>query len=216
MRFDQRIRRARGIGWLMGVDEAGRGSLAGPVLVAAAVVPDGVRISGIRDSKLLSRAARESAFRRIREGGVHWSALAVAAADVDRRNVLAASLWGMERVSHRLACRLGSPPLVLIDGNRVPEDLPGPGQALVGGDDRSLAIAVASVIAKVLRDRVMAKWDRHFPGYGFARHVGYPTPEHLRALRRLGPCALHRRSFAPVAATRTQLPLLADPQHDGS
>jgi ribonuclease HII len=194
-RFDRRLARTHGVGCLAGVDEVGRGCLAGPVVVAAVVLRAGTSIPGVDDSKRMSAAARERAYLRIREAAVEWTAICVSATEVDRRNVLAASLWGMQRAVDRLS---RPPELVLVDGNRLPPDLAPPALALIGGDGRSLCIGAASVVAKVLRDRLMHTWERHYPGYGFERNVGYPTPEHREALRRLGPCALHRRSFAPV------------------
>lgn len=205
-RLDRRLARLHGVATLAGVDEVGRGCLAGPVVVAAVVLPLGVELPGVTDSKRMSAAARERAHRRILETAVDWTAVCVSPDEVDRLNVLAASLWGMERAVARLRVR---PELVLVDGNRLPEGIDEPARALVRGDGRSLCIAAASVVAKVLRDRVMHRWERHHPGYGFTRHVGYPTPEHRAALERLGPCALHRRSFAPVRAASEQrrLPL---------
>lgn len=205
-RFDRRLARIHGVQHLVGVDEVGRGCLAGPVVVAAVALIPGRELPGVQDSKRMSPAARERAYDRIREAAVDWAAVCVSQEEVDRRNVLAASLWGMRRAVERLSSR---PELVLVDGNRLPEDIQEPALALIKGDGRSLSIAAASVVAKVLRDRVMRRWERHHPGYGFARHVGYPTPEHREALERLGPCVLHRRSFAPVraAAARTRLEL---------
>lgn len=194
-RFDRRLARSHGVQGLVGVDEVGRGCLAGPVVVAAVALVPGTEIPGVDDSKRMSAAARERAYPRILEAAVEWTAVCVSQAEVDRRNVLAASLWGMQRAVHRLSL---SPELVLVDGNRLPEGLEHPALAVVGGDGRSLCIGAASVVAKVLRDRLMRSWHRHYPGYSFDRNVGYPTPEHRAALQRLGPCALHRRSFAPV------------------
>ena len=200
-RFDRRLADARGLVRLAGVDEVGRGCLAGPVVVAAVVFPHGADLDGVADSKQLSRKARERIFPRILEAVADWAAICVSAGEVDTRNVLAASLWGMERAVSRLHWPVD---LVLVDGNRVPQGLEGRSLALIKGDGRSLSIAAASIVAKVLRDDIMRRWDRHYPGYGFARHVGYPTREHQEALRRLGPCPLHRRSFAPVAAVLSQ------------
>ena len=183
---------------LAGVDEVGRGCLAGPVVVAAVVLPFGVEIEGVDDSKRLSALARERAFARIVQGCLQWSAVTVSAAEVDEHNVLVASLLGMERAIRRLD---PPPELVLIDGNRLPPNAPDAAIALVKGDGRSLCIAAASIVAKVLRDRIMHSWHRRYPAYGFDRHVGYPTAQHRQALLSVGPCPLHRRSFAPVRAT---------------
>ena len=200
-RLDRRLRRRVPGAVVAGVDEAGRGCLAGPVVVAAVVLTDDVELPGVRDSKLMTLAAREEAYARIRASCVAFDVLAVSQREVDRRNVLHASEWGMTRALERLELRRGlRVGAVLVDGHRIPPGLGDRGIALVKGDDRSLSIAAASVLAKVVRDRLMRSWARHHPEYGFDRHVGYPTPLHLEALRRHGPCPLHRLSFAPVAA----------------
>lgn len=200
-RLDRRLRRHLAGAPLAGVDEVGRGCLAGPVVVAAVVLDDSCDLPEVRDSKLMTAAARERAYLRIRSACIAFDALAVSPREVDRRNVLHASEWGMERVVERIErrrrLRIGA---VLVDGHRVPPGLTDRGIALVKGDDRSVSIAAASVVAKVLRDRLMRSWSRHHPEYGFDRHVGYPTPAHLAALKQYGPCRLHRLSFAPVAA----------------
>lgn len=208
-RFDDRFARGRAVARLAGVDEVGRGCLAGPVVVAAVILPRDLPLSGVRDSKQLSAKAREAAFELVRESAIAWSAWAVSPAEIDRRNVLAASLWGMERVVRRLR---PAPDFVLVDGNELPWELRGRARAVVKGDSRSQCIAAASIVAKVLRDRVMRVWDRHYPGYGFSEHVGYPTSQHVEALRKLGACPIHRRSFRPVAVaeTQTELPFLAE------
>lgn len=177
-----------------GVDEAGRGPLAGPV-VAAAVILDPSRIpAGIGDSKTLSETAREAACAAILGSAIVATGVAEVSR-IDRDNILAATLWAMgEAVS---ALRF-SPCLVLVDGNRAPT-LTVPVRTVVGGDALSLSIAAASIVAKVTRDRIMRDLDRDFPGYGFARHKGYGTAAHLRALAQLGPSPQHRMSFAPVS-----------------
>ncbi len=184
---------ASGARFVAGVDEAGRGPLAGPV-VAAAVILDHERVpDGIADSKVLSAGRREALYEAI----MATSRVGVAMAGVgriDRDNILNATLWAMAEAVARLA----EPPcLCLIDGNRAPA-LEVPTRTVVGGDASSMSIAAASIIAKVTRDRLMCRLDTEFPGYGFARHKGYGTREHLEALRRLGPCRHHRASFAPV------------------
>lgn len=200
-RLDRRLRRRLGGATIAGVDEVGRGCLAGPVVVAAVVLDDGADLPGVRDSKAMSAAAREKAYQRIRSQCIAVAALAVSPREVDARNVLHASEWGMTRVVERLEVRRGlRVDGVLVDGHRIPPGLEERALALVKGDDRSLSIAAASVVAKVVRDRLMRAWSRHHPAYGFDRHVGYPTREHLDALRLHGPCPLHRLSFAPVAA----------------
>jgi ribonuclease HII len=199
-RFDDRCRWLSQSHWLAGVDEVGRGCLAGPVVVAAVVLPPGRELPGVRDSKRLSLAARERAYKLIRAEALAVSALAVHQDEVDRLNILHASLAGMHRVVERLERRCGrTVDHVLVDGHQLPVGMGERALAVVKGDDRSQTIAAASIVAKVLRDRVMKSWARHYPQYGFERHVGYPTPEHREALMSHGPCPLHRHSFAPVA-----------------
>ncbi len=184
---------ALGRGPIAGVDEAGRGPWAGPV-VAAAVILDPSRIPpGLADSKTLDEAARELAFAAI----AATAQIAVGIGDVDRidrDNILNATLWAMAEAVNGLGERPG---LVLVDGNKVPR-LPMAARALVKGDARCLSIAAASIVAKVTRDRMMAALGRDLPGYGFERHKGYGTPEHKVALTRLGATEHHRRSFRPV------------------
>lgn len=205
-RFDARIRALARSRHLVGLDEVGRGALAGPVVVAGVVLPPGVELD-VRDSKQMTEAAREAAFVRIRETALAWAALAVSVPEVDRRNVLGASLWGMEQVLARL--RL-APDFALVDGHMLPAALGVPARCVVKGDDRSQSIAAASVMAKVARDRLMRAWHRRHPEYGFDHNVGYPTPDHLRALRRHGVTTLHRHSFAPVAQAAYQGRLFED------
>lgn len=177
-----------------GVDEAGRGPLAGPV-VAAAVILDPDRIpEGIDDSKALDEDMREILYQRIVSSARAW---AVAEADVgriDSINILNATMWAMTRAVRGLG---RAPCVVLVDGNRLPT-LPCRGRAIIGGDARSLSIAAASIVAKVTRDRRMIALAQEHPGYGFERHKGYSTPEHLAAIERLGVTAHHRRSFRPI------------------
>lgn len=183
--------------WIAGVDEAGRGPLAGPVAVAAVVLDLLRPINGLNDSKKLSRRRREALYPQIIESALAWHIVMVAAAEIDRVNILNATLDGMR------AALLGLhhlPTIALIDGNRLPPALPCPARAIVGGDGIEPAISAASILAKVARDRHMDGLDAHYPGYGFCQHHGYPTAQHLDALRRLGPCPEHRRSFAPVRA----------------
>jgi ribonuclease HII len=182
-------------GRIAGVDEAGRGPLAGPVLVAAVILDPQRRIEGLDDSKVLPAAQRERLAEVIRANALAWAVCAVEAAEIDRLNILAATLAGMSRA---LASLSVAPSLALIDGNRLPRDLPCPGRAIVRGDASEPAISAASILAKVERDRLMIELGDRYPGYGFARHKGYPTLGHVEALKRLGPCPEHRRSFAPV------------------
>jgi ribonuclease HII len=182
---------------LAGVDEAGRGPLAGPVAVAAVILDPARRIDGLGDSKALSEAAREALFPRIQSAALASCIVLVHADEIDRLNILRATLEGMRRAVAGLAI---APTRVLVDGNRVPPGLALPAEAIVKGDATVAAISAASILAKVTRDRWMLALDAARPGYGFAAHKGYPTPEHLEALQRLGPCPEHRRSFAPVRA----------------
>ncbi|MCB1431424.1 MAG: ribonuclease HII [Alphaproteobacteria bacterium] len=176
-----------------GIDEAGRGPWAGPV-VAAAVVLDPRRIPpGLNDSKKLTEARREAVYPVIME----YARVGIGIADqdhIDRDNILAATLWAMGEA----LAQLGGTGLALIDGNRAPK-LPCAVRTIIGGDGKSLSIAAASIIAKVTRDRMMTAFHHDYPQYGFARHKGYGTAEHQAALTLHGPCPLHRRSFAPIA-----------------
>lgn len=178
-----------------GVDEAGRGPLAGPVCAAAVVLDPRRPIAGLRDSKRLSAAARERLHDAIVAQSLCWAVAWAGVDEIDRLNILQATLLAMRRAV--LGLRL-PPTLVLVDGRQVPA-LPVPARALVGGDDLEPAISAASILAKVRRDRVCAGLHARHPGYGFDIHKGYPTAAHLEALRRLGPCAEHRHSYAPVA-----------------
>jgi ribonuclease HII len=198
-RHEKRARKA-GARLVCGVDEAGRGPLAGPV-VAAAVVFAGRAPKGLDDSKRLDRASREALYERILAAG-DVSVVVASRARVDRMNILRASLWAMSRAVAGLALR---PDHVLVDGNMLPPGLPCPAEAIVGGDGLSVSIAAASIVAKVTRDRLMAAVGRSFPDYGFERHMGYATPEHVSALERHGPCPHHRQSFAPVREQQLKL-----------
>lgn len=181
---------------LAGVDEVGRGPLAGDV-VAAAVILDPCRpIPGLRDSKKLSSTRREALAAQIREHALAWAVARASVAEIDALNILQASLLAMHRAVQALDPQ---PDCVLVDGNRLPRwDYRS--EPVVGGDDRVPAIAAASILAKVQRDRELVALDALYPGYGFAAHKGYPTAAHLQALRRLGVTPVHRRSFAPVKA----------------
>lgn len=182
---------------LAGVDEAGRGPLAGPLVVAAVILDPRRPIRGLGDSKQLTQARRERLYSRIIERAQAWHIQFIACAQIDRLNIYQATLKGMRDA----LCALDPAPAhALIDGNRLPDTLPCPAQAVVGGDALEPCISAASILAKVARDRHMHALDARYPGYGFARHKGYGVPAHLQALRRLGPCPEHRRSFAPVRA----------------
>ncbi len=208
-RFDQALRRERGRPTLIGVDEAGRGPLAGPVVAAAVVLPSGGsrELAGVRDSKTLSAAQRERLFSAIRRNALQVAVGWALSEEIDRINILQASLLAMRRALARLRFQEPSPAsaLLIVDGNRRIPEVPLAQEAIIGGDRDSLSIASAGIVAKVVRDRWMNRLDGLFPGYGFARHKGYGTPEHLGALRRLGPSRIHRRSFAPVLAAPRQL-----------
>jgi ribonuclease HII len=177
-----------------GVDEAGRGPLAGPV-VAAAVILDDVRpIKGLADSKALTARRRERLFDEVRARALCICIAEASVEEIDRLNILQATLLAMQRAVAGL--RL-TPHRVVVDGNRLPA-LPMPAAALVKGDDKVAAVSAASILAKVHRDRLCAALHERWPAYGFDGHKGYPTPEHLDALRRHGACPAHRRSYAPV------------------
>ncbi len=180
---------------IAGVDEAGRGPLAGPVAVAAVILDPSRPIAGLNDSKQLSEAKREALYPLILERALAWRIELVEAAEIDALNILQATLTGMRRALRALS---PAAEFARIDGNRLPRDLPCPAEALVGGDAIEPAIMAASILAKVARDRLMVALHQEFPVYGFALHKGYPTPAHLAALASHGPCAHHRRSFAPV------------------
>jgi ribonuclease HII len=180
---------------IAGVDEAGRGPLAGPVVVAAVVLDPARPIAGLNDSKQLSEARRHALDAEIRARALAFCVIEVGTEAIDRHNILQATLIGMRDALLGLA---PAPDEALIDGNKLPKDLPCPAQAIVDGDALVAEISAASILAKVHRDRLLVALDVVHPGYGFAAHKGYPTPEHLAALERLGPCAAHRRSFAPV------------------
>ena len=180
-----------------GVDEAGRGPLAGPVAVAAVILHPARPIDGLDDSKVLTEARREALAPLIRERALAWRVELIDVADIDRLNIYHATMLGMTRAVCGLAPVAER---VLVDGNRLPPGLPCRARAIVGGDAIEPAIMAASILAKTARDAVMRALEDVHPGYGFALHKGYSTPEHFAALRRLGPCAQHRRSFAPVRA----------------
>lgn len=180
---------------IAGVDEAGRGPLAGPVAVAAVILDPAHPIDGLDDSKKLSASRREALYPLIIERALAWRVELVEPADIDALNILQATLSGMRRVLHALA---PAPGFARIDGNRLPSDLPCPAETVIGGDGIDPAIMAASILAKVSRDRVMLDLHLRYPEYGFDRHKGYPSPLHLAALREHGPCPAHRRSFAPV------------------
>jgi ribonuclease HII len=180
-----------------GVDEAGRGPLAGPVVVAAVILDPARPIVGLADSKVICENERERLAAIVRERALAFAVVAVDVDEIDRFNIFRATMLGMQRA---LAALTLAPVYALVDGNQLPKPMPCAARAVVDGDAREPAISAASIIAKTVRDRMMHELDAVHPGYGFARHKGYSTPEHFEALNRLGPCPIHRRSFAPVQA----------------
>ncbi|TAE78389.1 MAG: ribonuclease HII [Verrucomicrobia bacterium] len=192
----ERALRARGMKSIAGIDEAGRGPLAGPVVAAAVVLPKAWRCDGLDDSKKLGAARRERLYERITaDTRVRWAFAVVDADEIDRVNILRATHMAMARAVEALSVRVDH---CLIDGLPV-RGFGWEHDGVVKGDGKSLSIAAASIIAKVTRDRLMLEFAREFPQYGFERHMGYGTKLHLEALRVHGPCRLHRRSFQPVA-----------------
>ena len=180
---------------LCGTDEVGRGPLAGPVVAAAVVLAIEDPIPGLADSKKLTPRQRERLAEQIRARTYAWALGRAEVEEIDRLNILQASLLAMRRAVLALASAPGE---VLVDGRHVPRGLPCPARAIVGGDVRVACISAASILAKVARDQEMVALDACYPGYGLAVHKGYPTKKHLEALRRLGASPIHRRSFAPV------------------
>lgn len=179
---------------LAGVDEVGRGPLAGDVVAAAVILDPKRSIEGLRDSKKLSQRKREALADQIKQQSLCWALARASVAEIDSLNILQASLLAMQRAVDALSV---TPSYVLVDGNRLPRwDYPS--EPVVKGDDRVPAIAAASILAKVQRDQELVALDAIYPGYGFAKHKGYPTAAHLAALQELGVTAVHRRSFAPV------------------
>lgn len=187
------------VGLMAGVDEAGRGPLAGPVVAAAVILDDGKRIRGLADSKQLTALQRDKLFDTIREKALCCAVGVASVREIDEINILHATMLAMKRAVEGLRLK---PVKVLVDGNRLPH-LDVLSEAIVGGDAKVKSISAASIVAKVTRDRMLAELHEEFPQYGFAAHKGYGTPEHLEALRTHGPCVHHRRHFAPVAATFT-------------
>ncbi|MEE8338534.1 MAG: ribonuclease HII [Xanthomonadales bacterium] len=179
---------------IAGVDEAGRGPLAGPVVVAAVVLNPDWPIDGLDDSKKLNEKRREELFALIMERSLAWAVVEIEPAEIDRINILQATLLGMKQAVEQL---LPAPTLALIDGNQAPR-LDCAVRTIVQGDSLEPAISAASILAKVTRDRRMKKLHVVYPDYGFDRHKGYPTADHLARLTRYGPCPIHRHSFAPV------------------
>jgi ribonuclease HII len=186
----------KGVRFVAGIDEAGRGPLAGPVVAAAVILPQNFRHKKLNDSKQLSASLREEIFAELTaHSEIYWHAAVVGSEEIDRLNILRATHHAMRLAAQGLGV---APDHVLIDGLPV-RPFPIEQTALVGGDALSLSIAAASVIAKVTRDRIMREMDAIYPEYLFAKHKGYSTAQHLARLREYGPCPIHRRSFAPVS-----------------
>jgi ribonuclease HII len=177
-----------------GVDEAGRGPLAGPVVAAAVILSASYHIDGLADSKTLSALRREVLANEIRLHAAAWALGIASVEEIDQINILQATMLAMQRAVQGLGI---TPGMVLVDGNRAPR-LSCPVRTVVRGDASVKSISAASILAKVTRDAILQSLDVEYPGYGFAIHKGYPTPAHQRALRALGPSPVHRRSFAPV------------------
>jgi ribonuclease HII len=185
------------VGLMAGVDEAGRGPLAGPVVAAAVILDDSKRIRGLADSKILTPLMRDRLYDQIREKALCCSIAQASVEEIDQLNILHATMLAMKRAIEGLRLK---PVKVLVDGNRLPT-IDVLAEAVIGGDARIKSISAASILAKVHRDRLCQTLDEEFPHYGFAAHKGYGTPEHLEALRVHGACRHHRRFFGPVAAT---------------
>ena len=182
--------------WVCGVDEAGRGPLVGSVVAAAVILDPARPIQGLADSKKLRPAVRERLAIEIREKAIAWCVAEASAQEIDQINILQATMLAMKRAVAGLQV---APAHALIDGNRIPQGLSCSAEAIVKGDAKEQAISAASILAKTARDAQMVAMDALYPQYGFAKHMGYPTPVHLAALKRHGPISEHRRSFGPVA-----------------
>lgn len=188
---------ADGYKLIAGVDEAGRGPLAGPVVAAACILPEDVQVDELNDSKLLSEAQRDAIYQQLTsDSRVCWAVAEVSAGDIDKINILQAAMRAMAAAVRYLPQRPG---FVLVDGNRLPQELDASrARAVVGGDRIVRCISAASVIAKVHRDRLMMEFDKRWPQYNFKQHKGYPTREHVAAIAVHGPCPIHRLTFAPL------------------
>jgi ribonuclease HII len=182
-------------GLVAGVDEAGRGPIAGPVVAAAVILNPAKIPAGIQDSKKLSHIKREALFEEICTHAIAYGIAEASVEEIDRINILQASLLAMERAAEKLS---PAPKHALIDGNKLPKNLPCPATAIVKGDSISFSIAAASILAKVTRDRLMAQLAEQYTQYGWAENAGYPTPDHLARLEKFGASPHHRKSFAPV------------------
>lgn len=206
LRYEQVLWK-EGVERVAGVDEAGRGPLAGPVVAAAVILPPGCRLEGVDDSKkILDEGRREELAESIRGAAVAWAVGQAEVEEIDALNIRRASLLAMRRAVEALR---PAPQHLLLDAFEIP-DLALPQRGIIKGDSLSLSIAAASLLAKTARDRLMRELDRQYPGYGLAGHKGYPTAEHLRALQELGVSPIHRRSFGPVRQVLGAAPVQAD------
>jgi ribonuclease HII len=206
LKFEQ-VLWAEGVGHIAGVDEAGMAPLAGPVCAGAAILPRGYKLVGLDDSKkILDEARREQLARAVKRDAVCWAVGWASVEEIDQLNIYHAGLLAMRRAVEGLAVR---PDYLLVDARRVP-GVPQPQRGIIRGDAQSLSIAAGAILAKTTRDALMARLGDQHPGYGFAAHKGYPTPEHLEALERLGVLPFHRRSFAPVKRALGLLPTQAE------
>jgi len=187
-----------------GVDEVGRGPLAGDVVTAAVILDPNNPIAGLNDSKKLSEKKRDALYEEIKAKALSWSIARCSVAEIDQLNILQASLEAMKRAVETLPLQ---PEYVLVDGNKIPQ-WNYQAEAVIKGDGRVASIAAASILAKVTRDREMVAFDKVYPGYGFAGHKGYPTKVHMEALDRLGVTPIHRTSYAPVRAKLEQMKLI--------
>lgn len=181
-----------GFSCICGVDEAGRGPLAGPVCAAAVILPDGAVIAGLDDSKKLTEKKREGLYNIIKETAVAYSVAYGTLEEIESVNILEATYLAMNRAIEGLSVK---PDFALIDGNRVPRGIKIPCETIVKGDSKSMSVAAASVLAKVTRDRLMLEYDKKYPEYNFKKHKGYGTKEHTELIKQYGPCEIHRPSF---------------------
>ena len=188
----ENLGRANGFKTVCGVDEAGRGPLCGPVCAAAVILPADVELEGVNDSKKLSEKKREALFDIIKEKSLAYSIAFATVEEIEEYNILEATFMAMNRAIEGLQIDAD---YALIDGNRVPKNIKIPCETVVKGDAKSLSIAAASILAKVSRDRLLLEYDKQYPEYNFAKHKGYGTKEHIEAIKKYGPCEIHRASF---------------------
>lgn len=198
--------KAKGYQWIAGTDEVGRGPLAGPVVAAAVILPENADLPEIKDSKKLTEKQREHLDKLIKEQAAAWCIASLNEDEIDNLNILEASRYAMKNAVNGLSQPAD---FVLVDGLPNPR-ITQPSEAIVKGDNRSISIAAASIIAKVYRDRLMDEYDKRYPGYGFAANKGYPTEEHIQAVREQGPCPIHRMTFRPLSEMKEARPVKSD------